>query len=459
MRRSVLPIVVGGLLAAVVGALVPGRPVLVPTAAVLGPILLYFCLTAPLASVGYALFLSTLATRLRMPATPLLLEQVMLLLSAAGLVARGRLDLVVRAAGVLPRAVWMFVAWGALISVLRSPDVSASLTIVGWMTSSMLIGSLVAVLCVGVGGPVSPIAARLTALVAGAALVGVAAWVLAFIDPDVRLGVQTELLTGAPSAFGLSFEANIFGGICAIWLVIDTLYVRRASLYSSALVRGLLGLGVLVSLTRAATLGAVVGVVVGAVATRRSRRVGATVICAMGIGVGGILLVGPSVPIVRPFIEKGARLLDLESSTTVVRVQSWDLAIGDLTPGNVLIGQGVNSFGQRHQDPSRPDKDIPGYLGNVFLQLIYDGGLIGTAMLLAGAATIVKRLSSRDARVLGVIACGAIIGAATSPLWFANWWVIAGLAAVVARRSEASTRRIPSRRAPLASQRRLAEAG
>jgi O-antigen ligase len=287
----------------------------------------------------------------------------------------------------------------------------------------------------------------LAAVTSLGALVGVLAWVVASVDPRSTFGVQTESLTGAPAAFGFALEANILGGMCAIWLVLDVLYVQRPRLVASGLVRGLLGLGLLVSLTRAAALGAVVGIVVGTLASRRRRRIGATVLLTGGLTVGGLFLVGPTVPMLRPVVEKGTQLLDLGSSTNVVRRQSWDLALDDLSLGNVVIGNGVNSFGQRHTDPSRPSERVPGYLGNLFLQVVYDVGLIGTLLVGAAAISILKRRSSRDRRVLGVIACGAIVGAATSPLWFANWWVIVALAALAGRRT-VSARTLLASRAP-----------
>lgn len=436
MRGMRLPLTIGGLLGAAVGVLVAGRPAVVPAAATVGLLLLCFCLRAPLALLGYALFVSTLLTRARTPVVPLLPEQALLLLAVGGLFVRGRLDVVLRATRLLPRSAWLFVVWALAVSVLRSPDVAASLRIVGWIGSSLLVASLVAVLCLRPDTETTRIIGRLTTLTSLLALVGVLAWLVASIDPRSRFGVQTESLTGAPAAFGLAHEANIFGGICAIWLVLDVLYVHRPRLATSGLVRGLLGLGLLVSLTRAAALGAVIGIVVGTLASRRRGRIGASFLLAGGLTVGGLFLVAPTVPILRPVVEKGTQLVDLGSSTYVVRRQSWDLALGDLSLANVVIGNGVNSFGQRHEDPSRPSEHVPGYLGNLFLQVVYDVGLIGSLLLCAAAISILKRRWSRDRRVLGVIACGAIVGAATSPLWFANWWVIVALAAVPARRTE-----------------------
>lgn len=443
MSRRILPPTIGALVAGAVGLLVPGRPVVVPAAATVGLLLLYFCLRAPLALLGYALFVSTLLTRIRTPGVPLLPEQVFLVVAVGALVVRGRLDVLARAARLLPRSAWLFVLWGAVVSVLRSPEVAASLRIVGWIGSSLLVASLVAVLCARPDTEIAPILGRLAALTSLAALVGVLAWVAASIDPRSTFGVQAESLTGAPAAFGLALEANIFGGMCAIWLVLDVLYVHRPRLVWSGLVRASLGFGLVASLTRAAALGAVVGIVVGTLASRRRRRIGATVLLAGGLSVGGLFLVGPTVPMLRPVVEKGTQLLDLGSSTNVVRRQSWDLAIGDMSLGNVVVGNGVNSFGQRHTDPSRPSEKVPGYLGNLFLQVVYDVGLIGTLLVGAAAISILKWRSSRDRRVLGVIACGAIVGAATSPLWFANWWVIVALAALAGRRTVPAWRPSP----------------
>lgn len=436
-----VPLLVGCLAAAGVGALVPGKLNGLPLV-VVGIVAGVFCLRARLPTLGYALFVATLLTRVRIPYVPLLPEQALLLLVIGVLLVRGRLDVIIHATRLLPASAWLFVLWGGLVSVIRAPDGIASLRILGWIAGSLMIASLVAVLSTGRGTQITQAVARLSSIVSLAALVGVLAWLAASASPASTLGVQVEGLTGAPAAYGLSFEANIFGGICAVWLVLDVLYVHRARLASSVVIRGLLGLGVLASLTRAAALGALLGIAVGAVATQRTRRVAASVLLMTGLTVGGIFLVGPTVPILRPIAEKGAQLVDLNSSTSVVRRASWDLALGDMSFGTTLTGQGVNSFGQRHVDPSRPSERVPGYLSNVFLQVIYDTGVVGAALLVAAAWAIVKRLRSADVRVLGLAVCGAIVGAATSPLWFANWWVVVGLAAMAGREHRASGSRV-----------------
>lgn len=426
------PLLIGCLTAAVMGALVPGEAK-GTFLAVVGVVAAILCLRAGLRTLGHVLFVATLLTRVRIPYVPLLPEQGLLLLVMGVLLVRRRLDVIVRATRLLPVSAWLFVIWGGLISVIRAPDVVASLRIVGWIAASLMIASLVAVLSTGPGVRITEVVERLSSVVSLVAVVGVSAWLLASVDPSSTLGVQVEGLTGAPAAYGLSYEANVFGGICALWLVLDVLYVHRARLVSSAVIRGLLGLGVLASLTRAAALGALLGIAVGALATRRTRRVAGSVLFTIGLTAGGIFLVGPTVPILRPIAEKGAQLVDLNSSTTVVRRESWNLAIEDMSFGTTLTGQGVNSFGQRHTDPSRPSERAPGYLSNVFLQVVYDTGVIGASLLVASAWAIVKRSGAADVRVLGLAVCGAIVGAATSPLWFANWWVVVGLAATAGR--------------------------
>jgi O-antigen ligase len=280
------------------------------------------------------------------------------------------------------------------------------------------------------------VARRMVGFVAATALVGCGAWMVASVAPSSTFGVQMEGLTGAPAAYGLAFEANIFAGICAVWLVVDVLYVSRERISNALVIRGLLGSGVLVSLTRAAALGAIVGMVVGAMSTRRTRRVASSALFVAGLAVGAVFLIGPTVPLLRPIAEKGSQLVDLDSSTSIVRRVSWDLAIEDLSGEELLLGRGVNTFGQYHEDPSRPTENVPGYLSNVFLQVVYDVGIIGTTLLVAGAAVLLRRLPRRDARLLGVIACAAIVGAATSPIWFANWWVLVGLAASAGQKVE-----------------------
>lgn len=431
-----------GAVAALAGALASVAPVAV---AVTVPLIFLVPLVAfrlSLRTIGLWLFAMTLATRLRVPYVGLLPEQLALIAVVGVLLVRGRLDVIIRAIRLMPVSLWLFVVWASVISALRSPDPIASLRIVSWIAASVLIACVVVTTARRSRAQHRPDIASFTVIAALSASIGVLAWLAASLIPGTTIGVQTESLTGAPAAFGLSFEANIFGGICAIWLVIDVLYVERSAAATGTLVRVALGLGVVVSLTRAAVIGALVGLAIGAVANRRTRRVGASVLLGGLIIMGALLSVGPAVPALRPIADKGAQLVDFDSSTSVVRRQSWDLAVADLDLRGLIVGSGVNSFGQRHEDPSRPSERVPGYLGNLFLQLVYDVGLVGATLLGAAALRVLARLPHFDTRAIGVIACATVVSAATSPLWFANWWVIAALAAAASHQTR--VRSLPS---------------
>jgi O-antigen ligase len=274
------------------------------------------------------------------------------------------------------------------------------------------------------------------------ASVGVACWVAASTVGST-FGVQSDSLTGTPAAFGLSYEANIFGGICAMWFLVDLLFVHRP-LRAALLVRVPLLLGVATSLTRAAIVALVVGVVVNAVMSPSGRRVVRRLSVPAGLLVVGLLVAVPAVPAVAPIIDKASQVTDLESATTKVRFDSWEVAARDLRPGSIAVGLGVNSFGQRHEDPTRPHESVPGYIGNVFLQLVYDSGVVGLGLLAGSTLVMVLALRRRAPQVVAVLAAGAVIALATSPLWFGNWWVLfaaastAAYAGPVRRRSQAA---------------------
>ncbi len=91
-----------------------------------------------------------------------------------------------------------------------------------------------------------------SAAAVGAAIAAIVLWVLSS-SGLIAFGTQQETLTGAPAAYGLSFEANILASTLAIWLFLILTGSRSNRFRAVAL--ALLGTALVLSLTRAAIIG------------------------------------------------------------------------------------------------------------------------------------------------------------------------------------------------------------
>ena len=96
----------------------------------------------------------------------------------------------------------------------------------------------------------------------------------------------------------------------------------------------------------------------------------------------------------------------------------------------LVFGHGFNTFGQHNFDWTRPDTAIAGYLGNLPLQLLYDGGIVGTvAVVFLCAVALRKFVRAGAARQAGAFAAAyLIISISTSVLWLLESWILAGFA-------------------------------
>jgi hypothetical protein len=151
----------------------------------------------------------------------------------------------------------LFIAWAGVVSFLRAPDPNASLAIVGWLALDWLI--LVFVLA---AVDDSKTLERVgSAAAVGAAVAAIVLWALSSAGL-IAFGTQHETLTGAPAAYGLSFEANILASTLAIWLFLILTGSRSNRFRAVAL--ALLGTALVLSLTRAAIIGLVLGLILWA---------------------------------------------------------------------------------------------------------------------------------------------------------------------------------------------------
>jgi hypothetical protein len=373
-------------------------------------------------------FASLYVTRFRsgFAGVRLLPEHVVALIMLVSAALTGRLGEVTRAARsktlVLTGA---YIAWGACVSLAASPDPGASLGIAAWLALSWLI----AVNLVAFGGT----SARMQRQLVGWA--GLAAWtaILVYVGDrlfGVGIGMQLEPNTGSRALFGVAWEANILASTlsAALFLAVTA---GRSTISRRMLVLSVPAMlaAILLALTRAAVLGLVLGLVCWAVMSGGAalRRCIAWIVLG-AIAAAAIAVVSPAT--LRPVEEKLSLLVDTGSQTGHNRLEDWSAAVGDIDAKSVVVGLGLNTFGQRHLDRTRPDNPTPGYLGSLPLQIVYDTGVVGVFLLGAALVSVWPQTRTARRRALGLIIVVLVSTTATSTFWFGSTWALVALATI-----------------------------
>lgn len=322
-----------------------------------------------------------------------------------------------------------FIIWEAVISFFQAPDPSASFRIIGWLAIDWVI--LVAVLA---SRPRPAYLERLTAkLSLVLALIAVLLW-LAFAFLDSTIGTQGGYASEGRAVFGLSWEANILASTLAVWGFIalssrDTTVQRIARFGTPIIVAA-----IAVSYTRSAIVGLALALIIWIASGDRRATGKVTRIGAIVFGAAVIVSFVPQVA--SPIEKRFTQVFEFNSGTAAFRTESIETAVGDLHGSGPLVGLGVESFGQRHTDPTRPGEAR--YIGALPFQVLYESGLIGLVLL--GAALASLRPFARDhaGRALAVLAVYLVTATATSPFWFGWTWILIALAVM--------TRPMPSQR-------------
>jgi hypothetical protein len=147
---------------------------------------------------------------------------------------------------------------------------------------------------------------------------------------------------------------------------------------------------------------------------------------AGAVAVAGVVVMIAAPDAAEPLRDRAENVFQFDSGTGGLRVETAETAMDDLDWANAITGLGANSFGQRHLEPTQPG--VPGYLGILPLQILYDAGLIGVALLGFAFAKLKPFERERRGRALGVTAAYLVAASATSPFWFGWTWLVIALA-------------------------------
>lgn len=478
----------------------PESSLVVMTIAAVGAILAgYTAWRYPILCLGI-LFLLATASRITLETVfgTMRLEQPAIATVAVVLIATnrvGELRRLPRPALAVAAAFGLYLGAQAVSSAFVAPDPISSLRLTLWLAISMTSGIIAFVLA-------RPVAAQVGhVFVAGGAInaaTGIAVAVLFLVlGPDFDVGVQ-EIWSVAPRVYGLARETNLLASLLAICapFVIELLRVtpRWRWAFLTALVIGAMPLAA----TRGAYLGLAAGLAAyGAVLLTNGERPAllrlpsAICVSALAIGVLAAIVLLPNpleryiadtrtpvsspAPVSTPPFEPGPSSPPSsapEESTapppTVVpatdtvsfRFDRIPLALDDLRR-SPLIGLGIGSFGQIHEDASQR---APDHIAILVIASLHDAGLVGTAGLTAGFLLLLfgllKRAGSPDteageSRTGMAAACAGSLAAmlvsyqATNALHFALNWIIIGAAVAVSVRGGARNADAPAAPAEL----------
>lgn len=243
----------------------------------------------------------------------------------------------------------------------------------------------------------------------------------------INFGVQADPAYGGFAAYVFSIEANILGGLLCLWALVAVYNPLNAvpRLIRVALAT-LVPVAILATHTRAALVAYVLGLLACLILRPKARKVAAASVVVGGVAATSLLLIGTD-----KGLGKFADVFDIDGGTGGLRYRVNSVAIEEWwSSANRLIGLGWNSFGQRHIDETQPTLLVPGYIGNLPVQIAYDAGIIGILWVgLAVAAIILCVVRYRRTDLLLVFAVPYLLfSIATSALWLLETWIFVGLA-------------------------------
>jgi hypothetical protein len=318
--------------------------------------------------------------------------------------------------------VLLWLLLGAMASFTQSPELTKSLSVLVWCLLSVVsavwiarnpeywsrmlrIGAVLALVC---------------------SVLAVAFWAAASVGVS-SIGVQVDPTYGGYASYVASIEANVLAGLLTLWGIVAAWNPMRA--IDRGVQRWLVvaaPIAILTTHTRAALVALILGLCVVFVCRRSARKLVLGAGAIGGVSSAALLLAGGD-----SGFEKFGNLFDTSGGTGGLRVQLNTLAFQEWkTSDSTMLGLGWNSFGQRHVDPTRPFLNLPAYIGNLPLQLAYDGGLLAVATVTLAASIVVVILLSRKRTGLVLALAGPylLFSLSTSVLWLFETWFWVGLA-------------------------------
>jgi hypothetical protein len=356
-----------------------------------------------------------------------------------------------------------FVAWNVVTTLVFSPSLGWSASILIWLTIDLLL--LISLMALTQGANLAERLGRLS--VAPWALVGFTAFAVANLTRGrVSFGADFDYLYEVYVARATAIEANIYASILVFWTLL-AITRRGLSRMEIAAIAIAVPLGLIASQTRTAVFSLLLGLVVFAAYTlvtdrlparERWRRIlpAAIVACTVVFSYGVLAASGGTAPADRtlsgtsspspgatrepdpsnPEQQNKIGDIDFDGGTIGFRITVAELAAEDMHGVKLWFGNGTNTFGLRHEQPGTPG--VTGHIIMLPVQVLYDGGIVGLGLLGAFFVTVYACVPRRRRPVAaGLLAAYVLSATLTSMFWFAVTWI---LVAVLVRPESASER-------------------
>ncbi|WP_043826837.1 O-antigen ligase family protein [Rhodococcus opacus] len=342
----------------------------------------------------------------------------------------------------------VFVAWNVVATLVFSPSLGKSASILVWFVIDLLL--LAGIISLGARAKWFENAGIRAVVPWG--LAGFAAFIVANAshggftpgtDFDGMYQVYVARLT--------SQEANIYASILVLWTLLLVARKGRDRVWM-VIAAVAVPLGVIGSQTRTAVFCLAAGLIVYLVyeAKRsfqaRQRRTGfwfGPVVLVVGIavayGVATILpafgedvaraepsATSPSEPAATP--EPSGKLgdIDFEGGNIGFRIEVAKAAAEDMSGANLWLGNGTNTFSLRHDQPGSPG--VPGHIIMLPVQILYDVGIVGLLLLVGLVVTVLRHVPwQRRPIAWAVVVAFSAAATLTSMFWFSITWIVVAL--------------------------------
>jgi len=344
-----------------------------------------------------------------------------------------------------------FVVWNVVATLVFSPSLVRSASILIWLMIDLLL--LVSMMTLSVGVELAERLGRRS--IAPWGLVGFAAFAVANLTRGrIAVGTDFDYLYEVYVARATAIEANIYASILVFWTLL-AITRRSVGRWETAAIAVAVPLGLIASQTRTAVFSLLLGLGVFAVYTlvverrrparARWRRVAPAAIVAAAVIVSyGVMAasggtapadrtldasVAPSPGATRepdpsnPEQQNKIGDVDLKGGTIGFRLEVARLAAEEMQGTNLWFGNGTNTFGLRHEQPGTPG--VSGHIIMLPVQVLYDGGIVGLGLLVAFFATVFACVPRpRRPIAAGLLSAYLLSATLTSMFWFAVTWIV-----------------------------------
>jgi len=325
--------------------------------------------------------------------------------------------------GPLTAALILWLIVNLCSSLLVAPAPASSLRILALMSVS------VATFFVLVQLPRGRVAAYVRAgaiLMAAVAALTIAAWIAAQVTGASNALVVKNYGESVFRTKWFMIEPNLLASLLVLWLTVGVVFRRAFKGGTFALITSLLAACAFLSFTRAAWVGLIVLALVLLFSGRRApiKILLAGVVGVVVVGYFGSDILTSGQGLGQTFSDRVTGIVDLNSGTGAYRTRAWLVALTDIQSlGHIFEGLGTNSFSQRHGATDSTTGQA--YLGNFWIVLLYDSGLVGLVAFAVAAAVVLRR----TLRWITIPFFMSLFLAAfaTNPMWFGYPWALTAI--------------------------------